>query len=184
MSRRVMARRARISDEDRELWSAYARTVRQLAGRSVSAPLPAPIPEPPAIAQPVQTAPPLRRVPTTQSTALDIGAHPAGLDRATWSRFRDGRLPIARRLDLHGRTAQDAHQALGGFLRAAQADGVRCVEIITGRGSATGTGTIRRELPHWLNLPALRPLVLAASHPDGNTGATRLLLRRVRGARP
>jgi DNA-nicking Smr family endonuclease len=53
------------------------------------------------------------------------------------------------------------------------------VEIITGRGTGEHGGVIRRELPHWLNLPSLRPLVLAASHPhERNTGSTRLLLRR------
>jgi DNA-nicking Smr family endonuclease len=38
---------------------------------------------------------------------------------------------------------------------------------------------LRRELPLWLNLPALRPLVLAASHPHpANPGSVKLLLRR------
>jgi DNA-nicking Smr family endonuclease len=40
---------------------------------------------------------------------------------------------------------------------------------------------LKRELPHWLNEPALRPLVLAASHPHpANPGSVRLLLRRIR----
>ncbi len=84
-----------------------------------------------------------------------------------------------RTLDLHGRTAQRAFHALHAFLHAAHADHVRCVEIITGRGSGETGGVLRRELPLWLNLPALRPLVLAASHPHAaNPGAVRLLLRR------
>jgi len=42
-------------------------------------------------------------------------------------------------------------------------------------------GVLRRELPLWLNLPELRPLVLAAAHPHpGNEGAVRVLVRRVR----
>jgi DNA-nicking Smr family endonuclease len=58
---------------------------------------------------------------------------------------------------------------------------VRVVEIITGRGAGEGGGVLRRELPMWLNLPDLRPLVLAASHPhQANTGSVRLLLRRPR----
>ena len=84
-----------------------------------------------------------------------------------------------RTLDLHGRTAQRAFHALHGFLHAAHADHVRVVEVITGRGSGETGGVIRRELPLWLNLPALRPLVLAASHPHpANPGSVRLLLRR------
>jgi DNA-nicking Smr family endonuclease len=38
---------------------------------------------------------------------------------------------------------------------------------------------LRRELPHWLNAPALRPLILALAHPHrANTGAVHVLLRR------
>jgi DNA-nicking Smr family endonuclease len=84
-----------------------------------------------------------------------------------------------RTLDLHGRTAQRAFHALESFLHAAHADQVRVVEVITGRGSGETGGVIRREFPLWLNLPTLRPLVLAASHPhEKNPGSVRLLLRR------
>jgi DNA-nicking Smr family endonuclease len=110
-----------------------------------------------------------------------IGAPPGGLDRATWQRFRSGRLPPARTLDLHGLSAQRAFLALSAFLHAAQADSIRCVEIVTGRGSARGTGVLRRELPLWMNRPDLRPLLLGAAYPHpSNPGAVRLLLRRTR----
>jgi DNA-nicking Smr family endonuclease len=85
-----------------------------------------------------------------------------------------------RSLDLHGRTVHSAFMALHAFLRAAHTDQVRCVEVVTGRGSGEAGGVIRRELPIWLNQPALRGLVLAASHPPANPGAVRLLLRRRR----
>jgi DNA-nicking Smr family endonuclease len=52
------------------------------------------------------------------------------------------------------------------------------VAIVTGKGSGEG-GILRRELPHWLNLPSVRPLILGAAHPHrANTGAIHLLLRR------
>ena len=67
------------------------------------------------------------------------------------------------------------------FLRSAHADRLRCVEVITGHGNTSGGGVLRRELPLWLNLPDIRPMVLAAAHPHAaNRGAVRLLLRRVR----
>ena len=48
------------------------------------------------------------------------------------------------------------------------------VEVVTGRGSSEGGGTIRRELPLWLNLPDIRPLILGASHPHAaNPGSVR-----------
>jgi DNA-nicking Smr family endonuclease len=53
---------------------------------------------------------------------------------------------------------------------------MRCVEIITGKGEI-----LARELPHWLNAPGLRPLILAIAHPHAaNTGSVRILLRRAR----
>ncbi|MBS0562129.1 MAG: Smr/MutS family protein, partial [Proteobacteria bacterium] len=110
-----------------------------------------------------------------------VGVAPPGVDRATWQRLRGGRLVSERTLDLHGRTAERAFHALSGFLRAAQADGLRCVEVITGRGTGEAGGVLKRELPHWLNRPDLRPLVLAASHPHpANPGSVRILLRRIR----
>ncbi len=112
--------------------------------------------------------------------AVDIGTSPPGVDAATWQRFRTGKLPVARTLDLHGHTAERAFHALTGFLRAAHADRLRCVEVVTGRGYGE-PGVIRREFPLWLNRPDIRPLVLAAAHPHpANPGSVRLLLRRIR----
>jgi DNA-nicking Smr family endonuclease len=38
---------------------------------------------------------------------------------------------------------------------------------------------LRRELPHWLNAPDMRRMLLAAAHPHAaNTGAVHLMLRR------
>ncbi len=174
-----MTRRPRLTDADREQWAAYARHIAPLPGRAAP-----PLPEP-APALPVAPAPPVKprgRPPArAQSAPLAVGDNPGGLDRATWQRLRSGKLAPSRTLDLHGRTAERAFHALSAFLRAAQADGLRCVEVITGRGTGEAGGVIRREFPHWLNRPDLRPLVLAASHPHpANPGSVRVLLRRPR----
>jgi len=106
---------------------------------------------------------------------------PGGLDAATWERFRSGRLRPARIIDLHGLTREQAHRVLAAAVEAARAERLRCIEIITGRGSGEQGGAIRRELPLWLNRSDLRPQLLAACHPHrANPGATRLLLRRER----
>jgi len=53
------------------------------------------------------------------------------------------------------------------------------VAVITGRGSSPEGGVLRRELPHWLNAPDIRRMLLAAAHPHAaNTGAVHLMLRR------
>jgi DNA-nicking Smr family endonuclease len=112
---------------------------------------------------------------------LEVGTTPSGIDRATWSRFRTGKLLPARTLDLHGHTAARAHAELHAFIAAAMAERLRCVEVITGRGSGESGGVIRREFPLWLNGPTLRPHILAATHPHpANPGSVRLLLRRMR----
>jgi DNA-nicking Smr family endonuclease len=172
-------RRTHLTDKDREDWALFARLIRPLPGRSVP-----PLPTPPPVAVVAEPAAPAAKSRPTpvlaqRPAALLVGANPGGLDNASWNRFRSGKLHAVRTLDLHGRTAQRAFHALHSFLLAAHADQVRCVEVITGRGSGETGGVIRREFPMWLNLPALRPLVLAASHPHpANPGSVRLLLRR------
>ena len=166
-----------LTETDRAIWASFAQRVRPLPGRAV----PPPPPEPPRL-----TAAPPAPMRATQAVRkpstlapLVTGLPPAGLDKSSWRRFSAGKLPSSRTLDLHGKTAQAAYHALDHFLRAAYADHVRCVEVITGRGSGEHGGVIRRELPLWLNLPSLRPLVLATAHPHAaNAGSTRILLRR------
>lgn len=172
-------RRRPLSDDDRAVWAIYAQQLRPLPGvtqppfppgESRSAGLP-------IASAPLQPPPPRMR---TRLGPLHIGTHPPGVDRGTWDRFRTGKLSASRTLDLHGRTAARAFDALRGFLAASHGERLRCIEIITGRGAGEG-GVIRREFPLWLNLPELRPLVLAAAHPHAaNPGSVRLLLRRVR----
>ncbi len=185
--------RRKLTEQDRSEWAAYARHVAPLAGRSPADPAPDPAPpaagpddRPAAMSDPIARLAAAARAPRAAPAppapaTLAVGLHPGGLDNGSWNRFRTGKLTPARTLDLHGRTAQRAFHALRAFLLAAHADQVRVVEVITGRGSGETGGVIRRELPLWLNLPELRPLVLAASHPHAaNPGAVRLLLRRTR----
>lgn len=175
-----MARRPGLTDADRAAWASYASHVVPLPGQV----RPAPPPKPSAAPAPASPAAPASRIKTARRAApdLSVGAQAPGVDNASWRRLRTGRLPAARRLDLHGYTAQRAFQALSHFLKLAHADHVRCVEVVTGRGRAEGGGVLQREVPLWLNLPELRPLVLAVVHAHpGNPGAVRLLLRRPRG---
>ena len=177
-------RRRGLNEADQALWAHYTRQVAPLAGKdSPSAPAPplappAPAPSVRPVVKPraAATGPGRRNTPV-----LAVGDQPSGLDKSTWSRFRGGKMAVARTLDLHGMTAQRAHTALIGFLRSAHADQVRVVEVVTGRGSGETGGVIRRELPLWLNLPDIRPMILGASHPHPqNPGSVRLILRRIR----
>jgi DNA-nicking Smr family endonuclease len=166
-----------LSDSDRAVWAGFAQAVRPLPGRALPAP---PARAPAAVTLQAPPEVPLTAArPARGAVPLVTGHHPAGLDKSSWRRFSSGRVPAARTLDLHGKTAQAAYHALDHFLRTAHAERLRCVEVITGRGSGEHGGVIRRELPFWLNSPSLRPLVLAAAHPHAaNPGSTRILLRR------
>jgi DNA-nicking Smr family endonuclease len=166
--------RRALTDADRRAWQSYIQQVAKLPGTAAE---PASMVEPPSAAP----GPAQPKRPKPAPAPLEVGTAPGGIDRATWSRFRAGKLAPTRTLDLHGRTLQHAHAELNAFLARAVAERLRCVEVITGRGSAEGGGAIRREFPLWLNSPALRPLILAASHPHpANPGSVRLLLRRAR----
>ena len=179
----AMLRRKRLSEKDIADWALFARQIKALPGKA----LPPAAPEPelllPVSRGELPAAPASRPLPATAKRAelLQVGIHPGGLDNSSWNKFRSGKQPALRTIDLHGRTAQRAYHALHSFLIAAHADHVRFVEVITGRGAGETGGVIKRELPMWLNLPTLRPLVLAATHPHpANPGSVRLLLRRAR----
>jgi DNA-nicking Smr family endonuclease len=166
-----------LTEADRALWRAYAAEVAPLPGRELPPAPPAP-PEPIAIAA---ALPPAAPPPAPRWSPPDIAVNtpPSGLDDRRWRDLRRGRIRPERSIDLHGRRAQEAHGAVRSFLADAYADGVRCVAVITGRGSSPEGGVLRRELPHWLNAPDLRRILLGAAHPhSANTGAVHLLLRR------
>jgi DNA-nicking Smr family endonuclease len=181
-----MPRRTRgLSETDQALWADYVSRLAPLRGRVVQkAPAVAaarPVVEAAAGAPGVPAAVTQRAALRKQTPALAVGDQPGGIDKATWQRFRTGKLVATRRLDLHGMTAQRAFHALVSFLHAAHAEHVRCVEVVTGRGTGETGGVIRREFPHWLNLPQIRPLILGAAHPHAlNPGSVRLILRRIR----
>jgi DNA-nicking Smr family endonuclease len=169
-----MAKRKGLSKADLQLWAAYAQTLKLLPGRKRLAMEPEPPALEPATAPAV--APPAPAISRAQSAAVRIDLPPPGLDRASWQKFRTGRSRADRVLDLHGMTAARAHHATLHFVIQAHAEQLRVVEIITGKGEI-----LFRELPHWLNSPQLRPLVLALAHPHAaNTGSVRVLLRRTR----
>ncbi len=103
-------------------------------------------------------------------------------DRAAEKRVRRGRVALAASLDLHGHTQDSAAERLPRFLLSQQAQGARCVLIITGKGR-TSEGVLRRNFLHWLTTPAAHSLVsgYAEAHPrHGGAGAFYVFLRRPR----
>lgn len=107
----------------------------------------------------------------------------SNIDRRTADRFRRGELGLEGRIDLHGMTQNQAHQALAGFVHRAWMEGRRCVLVITGKGGPHGIGVLRQMVPRWLADSGMRPMVLAvraAQLRDGGDGALYVLIKRRR----
>ena len=108
----------------------------------------------------------------------------AGIDRKHLLRLRRGEVPVDARVDLHGLRAADARRRLAAEVARAQAAGLRCLLVVHGRGlHSEGPAVLREGVAEWLSAAPLaaRVMAFASARPeDGGSGATYVLLRRVR----
>jgi DNA-nicking Smr family endonuclease len=100
----------------------------------------------------------------------------------TFRRLRRGELPVDARLDLHGKRADEARDALEAFLKDKRQRRDRVVLVIHGRGehSPAGIGVLRGEIAAWLSQgrPSQHVAAFAtAQTDDGGEGALYVLLR-------
>ena len=181
----------RIRDEEAALWQRIARDVTPLPRGVVALEeaempeeeVPPPPPAPKKSKKPRHAAPAASPAPPRPPVLPELDpVVPAGLDRRTARRLKRGQLSVEARLDLHGRTQDQAHDALQGFIQESRMARRRCVLIITGKGSiASGKGGVLRQMvPRWLNEPALRRHIIAitnAPESNGGAGALYVLLR-------
>ena len=122
----------------------------------------------------------------------------ADFDRRKARQIASGKIEVEARIDLHGLRQRDARARLRAFLFAAHAKGHKTVLVITGKGGEEPAdasaalmgerqrGVIRRSVPHWLEEPDLRAVVLSytqAGPRHGGAGALYVQLRK-RGAWP
>jgi len=197
-----MRRPRHLSPEERALWDAVARVTTRIGpdrrqgppSADGSAPPPAmPLPEPAP-----QRVSPFRLGEKTDhwrgndliaGLAQDMGRPALNMDAGAFRRLSRGKLRPEGRIDLHGLTVAQAHPALIGFILSSHGAGRRLVLVITGKGRprendasmSVGAGLLRRQVPHWLTLPPLGPLVLqiAPAHiSHGGGGALYVYLRR------
>ena len=183
------------ADEDGDaLWAHVTRDVKPLLAREER--IDHPVPDPAAAAEKptarrrshAVTPPPPGPAAPPPGRALSHGAAP-GLDRRTQTNMRRGKMAVEARLDLHGMTQSEAHSELIGFITRAYGRGLRCVLVITGKGTRdTGEiGVLRQAVPGWLNAPPLQGLIHAFDHAarhHGGAGALYILLKRNKGAAP
>lgn len=133
---------------------------------------------------PVRITPPASEVADTLSdhgagdVAITEYLRP-GLNRMTLRKLRRGEWRIQDELDLHGLNIDEARKLLVAFLHDAAQRGLRCVNVIHGKGwrSEGRDGIIKVHTRHWLTQ---HPQVLAfceAPAQAGGGGAVWVLLR-------
>lgn len=104
----------------------------------------------------------------------------AGLQQAVLRRLRRGQYAVEAELDLHGLTADQAREALAGFLLECRTRGRRCVRVIhgKGRGSPGRRPVLKLKVDHWLRQWDDVLAFCTARPVDGGSGALYVLLRR------
>lgn len=177
-----MTGRRTLGPEEQQLWRLVLRTVRPARGRTAEtgpAPESGPgaAPETPFPIRPASPKAPPKRV-AASDAAAPKGPWPIEPNRRR--RIVRERDPIESRLDLHGLDQDAARARLLTFLLRAQAEGLRAVLVITGKGTR-GEGVLRRRIADWLADPALDGVVAGAAPADrrhGGDGALYVALKR------
>lgn len=199
-----MSRRRDLRPEEREVWDQVARSARAMhpAKRKVLA---EPLPAKPLILKPAP-APSLglegfklgakapkvgARHDLTRSPKEKLQAAPLRMDAATHKTMSRGKLMPEARIDLHGMTLSQAHPELIAFVLGSFARGLRLVLVITGKGKDRDTGgpipvrvgALRHQVPQWLRLAPIAPVILQVSQAHlrhGGDGAYYIYLKRQR----
>lgn len=198
-----MTRKRQLRPDEMALWQEVARRTEPLGHKRKQAAMtsakpskkPAPDPAKPAPlpafrlgeAAP-QDAP---RHDVLPGIAERIATAPVAMDRKSFQRLKRGKLTPEAKLDLHGMTLDHAHGVLTGFILRAHGAGKRLVLVVTGKGKdrdrggpiPVRRGVLRHNVPQWLRLPPLGPLVLQVTEAHirhGGGGAYYVYLRRRR----
>lgn len=187
-----MVRRREPTDGEMALWQEVTRDVERERRRGKAAsPRAARSRTVVAVAHGTKTAP---GMPVAERPRLRRAAEPPGLDGSTLRRLKSGKAEPQATLDLHGLTQVQAHARLGTFLHRAHEQGLRCVLVVTGKGSpgpategwgalpdGRGGGVLRTAVPRWLHEGEIKRHVsgFAEAHVrHGGGGALYVYLRR------
>lgn len=201
-----MARRRHLRPEEEDLWLAVARTAQPMHAKAPHGPRPGgAVDLPPSLSKervlPAQPALETFRVGEKARTVLGhdllpsvsarLSLAPLRMDAKAFARMSRGKLSPEARLDLHGLTLAEAHPQLIGFVLGAQAQGLRLVLVITGKGRRPSDdgpvpqrhGILRHQVPQWLAQAPLGQAVLQVAEAHlrhGGSGAFYVYLRRPR----
>lgn len=134
----------------------------------------------------------VRTTPFSNTVADNLSDHGAGdvaateflrdgLNRMTLRKLRRGEWPPQDSLDLHGLSSNEARRLLVEFLHHATQRGLRCIEVIHGKGwrSEGRDGILKVHARHWLTQHASVLAFCEAPLNAGGGGTVWVLLRRL-----
>lgn len=193
-----MRRRRTLRPDEEALWQSVAQSARPLHDNPRPLPPAVPPPDKPPLAQAQprltsfllgekrRSADRLALVPTPTEA---LKSAPLQMDAKTHGKMTRGKLAPEARIDLHGMTLPEAHPELIRFVLDAQAQGLRLVLVITGKGKRRDDhgpipqrmGALRHQVPQWLRLPPIGAHVLQVTEAHvkhGGGGAYYVYLRR------
>ncbi len=103
----------------------------------------------------------------------------AGVRDQVLRKLRRGLVPVEDELDLHGLTQARARELLAEFIAQSRADHFRCVRVIHGKGSRSGSrgAVLKTAVNEWLRRHFDVIAFTSAKGIDGGTGAVYVLLR-------
>lgn len=178
------------NNQNNSLWEQVTKNITPLKGKNIADKQKTPT-------QNAESAPKTNKSQThaptqTKDTYTSPEIKSTETDHRTSQRLKRGKFPIEGRLDLHGKTQNEAYDSLLNFIPSAYHQGKRCVLIITGKGGRQESGAslltskigiLKQKTPEWLTTPPLNAYVLkieTARPNHGGEGALYVLLRRER----
>ncbi len=106
----------------------------------------------------------------------------SGLQQRTIQQLKRGQIPIEKRVDLHGKTAEEALEALQTTLENCQEENKRLLLLIHGKGhfSASNTPILKNILNQWLRQSPMVLAFFSALPKHGGNGAMYVLVKTKR----
>lgn len=178
-----------LTETDRALWERFSEDIRPIR-RNVS---PSSAPHSAPKRRKAERAPKQVESTPPSSSVQDSQPRGKGIDGSIARDLRQGKKHPEAKLDLHGKTQDQAQKLIVDFILASQRDGKRLVLVVTGTGEKTrrphdpddifdaAPGVLRRRFHDFINQPQIRDIVLhtqTAHKRHGGAGAFYVYLRR------
>lgn len=164
--------------EDKEIWASYAEGVQKIGEKEAPASTAKAEPDIARIKKEIKEKVAAKRnEPILPAPPLPVQrARPQPLDTRIERNMSMGDVMIEARIDLHGRTEAEAHEAFTSFVEQQSGRGKRMLLVITGK-----SGVLQGNLPRWAGVAPLSQYIMAvrtAARHHGGEGAYYILLNK------